>query len=175
MNDRHRLGVVPPPPPLPVQIVVFVCRAGFGGTGREVCDKASHPFFAPQCTAVPVSRCPAGSRCPDVPTSLTSGEEKPFFSPSSEEPFPSAPRTFEDFELTESCLCGPAATLSHWALRRRRSDVATESPPLPCTRIFFFSRLRFLFLFCFYFSPLTGDFSHIFFHNKQTSEPLASL
>ena len=60
------------------------------------------------CPGIPVSRWVPMSRCPDVPTSLTSGEEKPFFSPSSEEPFPSAPRTFEDFELTESCLCGPA-------------------------------------------------------------------
>ena len=43
-----------------------------------------------------------------------------------------------------------------------RALLHRRTPPLLALyKDFLFPRLRFLFLFCFYFSPLTGDFSHI--------------
>ena len=59
----------------------------------------------------------------------------------------------------------PRASLhsaSHTGAPLEHATVA-HGPRIALYKDFFFPRLRFLFLFCFYFSPLTGDFSHIFF------------
>ena len=47
-----------------------------------------------------------------------------------------------------------------------------KAPQIALYKDFFFPRLRFLFLFCFYFSPLIGDFFSYFFPITSKHESL---
>jgi hypothetical protein len=61
-------------------------------------------------------------------------------------------------------------TMSDFQQAIRKLELAEQAVAL--YKDFFFSRLRFLFLFCFYFSPLIGDFFSYFFPITSKHESL---